>query len=99
MEKLKNLLEATSLPGLPLLLKSKSLIVKLIWLLFISLFGTGCIYFARKSLLDYFSYNTVTNMNIIKQNETQFPTVSFCIYQSNLIEENILLNDFIISCK
>ena len=99
MEKLKDLLEATSLPGLPLLLKSKSLIVKLIWLLFISLFGTGCIYFARKSLLDFFSYNTVTNINIIKQNETQFPTVSFCIYQSNLTEENISLNEFIISCK
>jgi len=99
MEKLKDLLEATSLPGLPLLIKSKSLIVKLIWLLFISLFGTGCVYFTRNSLLDFFSYNTVTSMNIIKQNETQFPTVSFCVYLSNLTLENIPLNDYIISCK
>jgi len=99
MEKLKNLLESTSLPGLPLLIKSKYLIVKLIWLLFISLFGTGCVFFTRKSLLDFFSYNTITNVNIIKQNETQFPTVSFCIHQSNLTAENISLNDYIISCK
>jgi hypothetical protein len=83
MEKLKDLLEATSLPGLPLLLKSKSLIVKLIWLLFISLFGTGCIFFTSKSLVDFFSYNTIANINIIKQNETQFPTVSFCETQNN----------------
>jgi hypothetical protein len=100
MIKLKDLLEATALPGMSLLIKSKSLIVKLIWLLFISLFGTCCIHFTRKSLLDYFSYNTVTNMNIIKQNETQFPTVSFCIHLSNTNQlKNISLNDYIISCR
>jgi hypothetical protein len=54
--------------------------VQFIWLLI--LFGStgGTLYFISKSILDYLKYDIVSQTNIIWENPTDFPTVTFCDY-------------------
>jgi hypothetical protein len=52
--------------------------IQFIWL-FILLGSTGgTFYFISKSIIDYLSYDVVSQTNIVNEIPTQFPTVTFC---------------------
>jgi hypothetical protein len=77
--KLKDLLESSSLPGLSLLLKSKQIIVKIIWLLFILLLLGLSIYYVSESVQIYYNFEVVTNIYIISEHKSQFVAIIFCM--------------------
>jgi hypothetical protein len=79
MEKLKELFEASSLPGVPILVTTKYNQVKIIWsiLLIVSIGTSG--YFIYDSINDYFEYQIITNIDVIREEESQFPTITFCV--------------------
>ena len=79
MEKLKELFEASSLPGVPILVTTKYNQVKIIWLalLLISIGASG--YFIYDSINDYFEYQIITNTDVIREEESQFPAITFCV--------------------
>ena len=91
MEKLKDLLESSSLPGVPIIIKSNHKIVTFIW--FISLFSliTLSTYYISESINEYLSYKVITNIDLINESQSKFPMISFCINNNN-IESNLLEN-------
>ena len=92
MEKLKDLLESSSLPGVPIIIKSNHKIVTFIW--FISLFSliTLSTYYISESINEYLSYKVITNIDLINESQSEFPMISFCINNNNNIESNLLEN-------
>jgi hypothetical protein len=83
MEKLKNLLELSSLPGVPTLIKVKHKTISLIWLIFIIFLSVLTIILILIEIKSYFDYKIITNIDVIREDESQFPTVSFCFRYIN----------------
>ena len=97
---LKDLLEQTSLPGLSLFIRSKQLVVKIAWLLFTLLFLSVSIYFVIESIQNYYDYEVVTNIHVVRERIAPFPAISFCVSLNNSIYEpiNTSLHDILYSC-
>lgn len=99
-QKLNELLLNTSAHGFPRLLRAKNLFFILMWLFFLCasiLFGS---YFVINTIFDYLKYETITSIQVITEEQSQFPSISFCSYpkieqnnsnSSSLINETILI--------
>ena len=99
IEKCKELLESSSLPGVPILTRSRQVLTRIVWLIFILIFVCLSIKYVIESVQSYYEYELVTNINVYREKESQFPAVSFCM---NLIEKGIdiaSLNEVIVYCK
>ncbi len=96
MEKLKNILESSSLPGISNLFRTRKFLIKLIWIAsFFTLIGF-CVYFAKDSSSNYFEHEIITNINLISEKHAQFPAVSVCI--TNSPDKHPKLNDILEIC-
>jgi hypothetical protein len=72
------LLLQTSAHGIPRLFRAKSIFFIFMWFAFIMVstaFGT---YFIITNTLDYLDYKAVTSINIIEEDKSQLPAISFC---------------------
>ena len=72
------LLLQTSAHGIPRLFRAKRIFFIFMWFSFIMVstaFGT---YFIITNTMDYLDYKAVTSINIVDENKSQFPTISFC---------------------
>ena len=70
--------DETTIHGIPNILHSKSLIVRLIWIIiFLACLGLLSWQIAV-SLINYLSFNVVINYNLIHEVPTIFPTVDIC---------------------
>jgi len=94
MNKLKQTLEQSSLPGIPRILKNDHYLIKIIW--FLSLIGlTGLsLYYLAINVISYLNYSFITNIALISETSPQFPAISFCFASRNQIPE--LKNNMII---
>lgn len=81
MEKIKDLFQSASIPCISNISKSHLLISKLTWLISFILLFAIFVMFARETSLNYFEHEVITNVDIIREEESEFPTVSFCINQ------------------
>ncbi len=81
MEKIKDLFQSASIPCISNISKSHLLISKLTWLIGFFLLFAIFVMFARETSLNYFEHEVITNVDIIREEEAEFPTVSFCINQ------------------
>jgi hypothetical protein len=97
-QRLYELLLNTSAHGVPRLLRAKNLFFILMWLFFLCasiLIGS---YFVINTIFDYLKYETITSIQVITEEQSQFPSISFCSYpkieqnnsSSSLINETIL---------
>jgi len=75
---IKEILAASSLAYLLSPFRSKRLLIKIIWSLFILIFLSGSIYYVILNILDYLKYETTTSIQTIYEQEPEFPTISFC---------------------
>jgi len=92
------LLESSSLPGLSILIKSKQIIVKIVWFIFIVFLMSLSIKCVIETIKTYYEYQVVTNINVISEQTLPFPTVSFCM--NSKIKPNISnLNNVLLSCN
>jgi len=73
-----SIIEDSTMHGIPRLIKSKSLISKIIWALFFVTCAAGCIYLILSSVCTYFEYGDVTSIEIITEIPAKFPVVSIC---------------------
>lgn len=64
--------------GLPNVVKSKSRLLKLIWLASFMISSTLCSYMITKTIQEYFNFETVTKIESISLVASPFPTVSIC---------------------
>lgn len=89
---IKEILSASSLEYLLSPFRSKRLLIKLIWIIFLIGFFLASIYYVFINILNYFQYDTLTSIYEIIESEAEFPTVSFCsIKDSNF---NLTILDF-----
>ena len=78
--------------GLPNILRTKQIFIKLIWFIFI--FFSTCVgsYFVIDNIIDYLKYKTTTTISIVNENSVEFPTISFCGHPAinTSLEETIM---------
>ena len=72
------ILSASSLAYLLSPFRSKRLLIKIIWIIFLIGFFLASIYYVTLNILDYLQYDTVTSIYEIYEPEFEFPTISFC---------------------
>ena len=99
MEKVKNLFETSQLPGVANLIRSKNIFIKILWIICYIILFAWCGIFLYDTLTSYFEYEVVTNIDIIREEQAQFPTVSFCITPTNFSNEIPKLKNFLFSCE
>lgn len=77
--RLLNPIEMLSWPGVSILIRSKHLAAKLVWLVCIlTSIGTG-VFILKKNFESYLKYEVITNTNVIREEASQFPAISFCM--------------------
>ena len=77
-ESINEILSASSLAYLLSPFRSKRLLIKIIWSLFLLIFLFGSIHYVILNILDYLKYETTTSIQTIYEQEPEFPTISFC---------------------
>jgi hypothetical protein len=75
---LSEILTESTAYGLPKIIKSKRILLKLFWLAFFLLGCIPTIYFTIESINNYLQYEKITQFETISLYEIQFPTVVFC---------------------
>jgi hypothetical protein len=83
------ILLASSLLYLTSPFRSKRFLIKIIWSLFLLLFLFLSIYYVILNILDYLKYETTTTIKTIYEQESEFPTISFCNRLNKDFELNI----------
>ncbi len=68
----------STIHGISNIIKSNVSIAKLLWLICFLAATLACCVFIGKALDDYFDYNVVTTISLIRENEINFPTITFC---------------------
>lgn len=85
MQYLKELLETSSIPSIQLILKSKHNLVKISGLTFFIILTALNFYYISQSIISYLNYDIFTNIDVIREEKSQFPAISLCInIESNL---------------
>jgi hypothetical protein len=91
-----DLIEKSTFHGIPNIIRTDKSITRSIWTIFTILSTIICILIIKKSIINYFDYNYVTNIDIIYEQPMEFPTISMCSCSLNII--NMTLNKFLKSC-
>jgi len=104
-QRVKQLIINSTSHGLPHLLRSDILIIKIMWICFFLICFTLSIYFIVNNINQYLKYEVVTIIDLVYEYPIQFPTISLkfntdnsIAYYSlennivNLIYSNVLLN-------
>jgi hypothetical protein len=75
---IQEILATSSLAYLLSPFRSKRLLIKILWYLFLVIFLFLSIYYVILNILDYIKYETTTSIQTINEQEPEFPTISFC---------------------
>jgi hypothetical protein len=89
----RQLLELSTCHGMPNIVRTQNLFILIMWSFFTVASTCFCSYFVIKAILDYLKNSTITNIQVISENQAQFPTISFCGLPSF---NNITLNQTIV---
>ena len=85
-----DLLLVTTIHGIQNIIRTSSLLIKLLWVLFSILSTAVCAYFISLSILNFLAYNAVTTINTVYETLSQFPTVSLCSVDNPITNLEIL---------
>ena len=88
-EPIKEILSSSSLAYLLSPIRSKRLLIKFIWIIFLILFLLASVYYCTQNIIDYLKYDTTTSIESINEQESEFPTISFCMKHDNIFEIEI----------
>ena len=92
--------EISSVHPIPRIKRSKNVYLRFLWLFCLTASAVYCIYSISVSIQAYRKYETFTSTEIIKENSSYFPAVSFCYYkmliklsQRELSQHNLTNNE------
>ena len=74
-KRIKELLKGSTAHGIPNIMKSNSLIIKIMWAVFFIASTVAGSYYTIDSILDYLRFNTITTIQILDEEKSEFPTV------------------------
>lgn len=75
---IKCLLLNSTANGVPNMLRARNIFLKIMWLTFLIMSTCAGSYYTIDSIIDFFKYSSVTHINVINEDQSQFPTISFC---------------------
>jgi hypothetical protein len=70
--------ESCDIHALPKAILSKGIARNIIWTFIFLTSACLCIYMLRKSVVDYFSYDVVTKVELFEETSTEFPQITIC---------------------
>jgi hypothetical protein len=79
-KKTKEILLTSTVHGIPNIIRSENILMKIIWLLFILLFTISGSWNITKIIVGYTKYSPITTISIVDEHESEFPAISFCFY-------------------
>jgi len=93
--------ESFSIPGFSNLFKSDNIFIKIIWILCYLALLTASGIFLADTIIGYLDFEVVTNINIIREQKSEFPTVSFCFtsFEKQAEQNPLDLKDILIVCS
>ena len=77
-QRIKCLLLNSTANGVPNMLRARNMFLKIMWLTFLIFSTCAGSYYTIDSIIDFFKYSSVTLINVINEQQSQFPTISFC---------------------
>lgn len=78
--------EASSIHGVPQVVRTERLSFKLFWIFFIIGSSVVCAYFTIKTVVEYFNYEKNTKITSLNEFRAEFPIVSICNYNNYSFE-------------
>jgi hypothetical protein len=72
------LLEVSTAHGLPNIMRAKKRVIITMWIIVTFISTCAGSYFVIDNIIDFLKYNTVTTLETIKEQQSQFPTISIC---------------------
>lgn len=92
-KRMVELLSNSTAHSIPNIISASNGYVRSMWLAFFMISIGCCGFFTIDSIADYLSFNTVTAIGVYSEQQSEFPTVSFCSYP----ELNSSISDIIMS--
>ena len=96
---LANLFEESTAHGIPRVFKTKRNFLKVMWLCFSIVSISLGVYMLIKTVLDFHSHETVSQVKIIYERPVLFPTLSFQMMENDELRKNFSFEDYVIDCK
>ncbi len=79
-QKTYSLLEVSTAHGLPNIVRAKNVIILIMWSIITSLSTCAGLYFVINDIINFLKYDTVTVLEAVNEQHSQFPTISICGY-------------------
>lgn len=78
--------------GISNLIRTRNISIKIMWLIFLLASISVGLYYTISNIIDFLNYNTVTTIEVINEQQSEFPTVSLCGFPrfTKSIDEMIL---------
>ena len=73
-------LKSSTAHGIPNIVKNKHTIIKLIWIICLLISTSIGGYLTFKMVLSYLNYEVVSNIQLVSEERSEFPTISICYY-------------------
>lgn len=77
-DKIKELVEASTIHGIPSALRTKKLPVKIFWVFVFLLSFSYSMLQVGMMVISYFQFNVIVKMDIVQSENLEFPAVTFC---------------------
>lgn len=91
-ETFKESILSSNFHGIANVVKSSSFLLKLMWIIFIMISASFCVYMIVVNILSYLQYEVSTKTRLINEYESIFPTVTICninFFTTNLATKSI----------
>lgn len=76
--------------GVPNIANNSHIVVKFMWSFFLLISTGTCVYFIYDNVMNFMDNEYITNIDLIKEYNFQFPTVSFCVQSKDTDLSKIL---------
>jgi hypothetical protein len=87
---IQEILAASSLAYLLSPFRSKRFLIKILWSFFLLIFLFLSIYYVILNIIDYLKYDTISSIQTIYEQESEFPTISICSHLESKLDVKIL---------
>ena len=88
LKKIFELSENSTSHGIPSILRTNRLTIRILWTDCLLASISGCSYMVYKTISDYLNYETVSKIEYITELKSEFPTVSICMNNPFLTKES-----------
>ena len=87
------ILELSTVHAIPNIIRSEKILLKIIWTVFLLISIAACSYCVTKSFTEYFSYETVSKIEVFYEEKPEFPAISMCSRTATTYNDLKFFND------